>query len=84
MNSFYRASSHHCAVPPSPALDAGARDRRSTHSCSLLPDDLQGVAIFGLDWLINAPKIEGVPLDERGYPIRMVDDNNNARGQSNR
>jgi len=37
-----------------------------------LPDDLEGAAIFGLDWLINAPKREAVPIDERGYPVRMV------------
>lgn len=47
------------------------RDRRA-HSLTDLPDDLEGAAIFGLDWLINAPKLEAVPLDERGYPLRVV------------
>lgn len=37
-----------------------------------LPDDLEGAAIFGLAWLVSAPKVEAVPLDERGYPLRMV------------
>lgn len=37
-----------------------------------LPDDMEGAAIFGLDWLINTPKIEATVLDERGYPVRMV------------
>ncbi len=37
-----------------------------------LPDDMEGAAIFGLDWLINAPKVEATALDERGYPVRMV------------
>ena len=47
------------------------RDRRRA-AMSDLPDDLEGAAIFGLDWLINAPKIEAVPLDERGYPVLVV------------
>lgn len=37
-----------------------------------LPDDMEGAAIFGLDWLINTPKVEATVLDERGYPARMV------------
>lgn len=37
-----------------------------------LPDDMEGAAIFGLDWLINAPKVEAAVLDERGYPARIV------------
>jgi hypothetical protein len=37
-----------------------------------LPDDLEGAAIFGLDWLINSPRVEAVALDERGYPGRLV------------
>ena len=47
------------------------RDRLPA-SLSNLPDDLAGAPIFGLAWLVNAPKIEAVPLDERGYPVRMV------------
>src|SRR3954468_19363985 len=37
-----------------------------------LPDDFEGAAIFGLNWLVNAPKLEAIALDERGYPLRMV------------
>lgn len=47
------------------------RDRLPTR-LSNLPDDLAGAPIFGLAWLVNAPKIEAVPLDERGYPVRIV------------
>jgi hypothetical protein len=47
------------------------RDRRPV-ALTNLPDDLEGAAIFGLDWLINSPKLEAVPIDERGYPLRMV------------
>lgn len=45
---------------------------RSPASLSNLPDDLAGAPIFGLTWLISSPKIEAVPLDERGYPLRTV------------
>jgi hypothetical protein len=31
-----------------------------------------GGPIFGLTWLVNAPKVEAAPLDERGYPVRIV------------
>ena len=37
-----------------------------------LPDDLEGAAIFGLEWLINSPKLTAIAIDERGYPLRMV------------
>jgi hypothetical protein len=37
-----------------------------------LPEDLEGAAIFGIDWLINVPKIEAVVVDEKGYPARIV------------
>jgi hypothetical protein len=37
-----------------------------------LAEDLEGAPIFGLDWLINAPKFEAVALDVRGYPVRLV------------
>jgi hypothetical protein len=35
-------------------------------------NDLEAAAIFGLDWLINAPKVETVAIDERGYPAPIV------------
>jgi len=47
------------------------RDRLPA-SLTNLPDDLEGAAIFGLEWLISAPKIEAMPIDERGYPVRIV------------
>jgi hypothetical protein len=44
----------------------------SPSALTALPEDMAGVEIFGLNWLINAPKLESVALDERGYPVRMV------------
>jgi hypothetical protein len=37
-----------------------------------LPEDLQSVAIFGLGWLVNSPRMEAVAIDERGYPVPMA------------
>jgi hypothetical protein len=37
-----------------------------------LPEGLEGAAIFGLEWLINSPRLEAVAIDERGYPVRLV------------
>lgn len=45
---------------------------KSPSALTDLPEDMEGAAIFGLDWLINAPKVEAVALDERGYPVRLV------------
>jgi hypothetical protein len=45
---------------------------RTPASMSELPEDLAAADIFGLEWLINAPKMETVLLDERGYPVRMA------------
>lgn len=47
------------------------RDRRRA-ALTDFPDDLEGAAIFGLDWLVNAPKLAAVAIDERGYPVPMV------------
>lgn len=47
------------------------RDRLPT-ALTDLPDDLEGAAIFGLGWLVNSPKLEGVAVDEKGYPVRLV------------
>ena len=44
----------------------------SANSLTDLPEDMEGAAVFGLSWLINAPKMEAVALDDRGYPARMV------------
>jgi len=41
-------------------------------SLSDMEGDLEGAAIFGLDWLINAPKVETVVIDERGYPAPVT------------
>jgi Nucleotidyltransferase len=35
-------------------------------------DDLEGAAIFGLNWLVNSPRCEAVAIDERGYPVPMA------------
>jgi hypothetical protein len=37
-----------------------------------LPDDLEGAAIFGLDWLVNSPKVEATVIDDKGLPCRVV------------
>ena len=34
-------------------------------------DELYGVEIFGLEWLINAPKIEEIVIGEDGLPLMM-------------
>ncbi len=47
------------------------RDNRSI-ALSDLPDGLEGAALFGLEWLINSPRLESVAIDERGYPVRLV------------
>jgi hypothetical protein len=45
---------------------------RSRQALTDLPEDLQGVAIMGLGWLVNSPKADVVAIDERGYPVRMA------------
>jgi hypothetical protein len=35
-------------------------------------EDLEGVEIIGLDWLVNAPKRNAVALDQKGYPVLMA------------
>ncbi|GJL93622.1 MAG: hypothetical protein DHS20C05_00270 [Hyphococcus sp.] len=54
-----------------PQARKALEDRRAK-SLSENEDDLEGAAIFGLDWLINAPKIQTVAIDERGYPAPIV------------
>jgi hypothetical protein len=39
---------------------------------SNLPNDIEAVAISGLGWLVNSPRIEATAIDERGYPVRMA------------
>ena len=34
------------------------------------PEDLVGVGIEGLEWLVNAPKVNGVVIGEDGIPLR--------------
>lgn len=41
-------------------------------SLSARDDDFEGAEIFGLDWLVNAPKAETVVIDERGYPAPVA------------
>ena len=33
-------------------------------------EDLVGVAIEGLEWLVNAPKVDGIVIGEDGIPLR--------------
>lgn len=35
-------------------------------------EDLVGVPILGLQWLVNAPSVETVVIDERGFPAPMT------------
>ena len=35
------------------------------------PQDLVGAGIEGLEWLVNAPKIDGVVIGEDGLPVRF-------------
>lgn len=51
---------------PKPAFRGGKK------SLSNRDDDFEGVEIFGLDWLINAPKVQTVVIDERGYPAPVT------------
>jgi len=46
--------------------------QRGQKSFSNEKNDLEGVEIFGLDGLINAPKVTTIVLDERGYPVPVV------------
>ncbi|WP_112097752.1 GSU2403 family nucleotidyltransferase fold protein [Mesorhizobium hawassense] len=44
---------------------------RSPASITSIADDLEGAPIDGLQWLINAPKTDGIAIDERGYPVKI-------------
>lgn len=41
-------------------------------SITSIPEDLDGAPIEGLQWLINAPKVDSVAIDERGYPVKIA------------
>lgn len=43
--------------------------RRSLGECA---DDLEAAPIYGLKWLVNAPKFEVVAIGADGYPLRVV------------
>src|SRR5262249_1395194 len=45
---------------------------KSTPALSNAPDDLQGAAVFGLEWLVNSPKMTAIAIDERGYAVPMA------------
>jgi hypothetical protein len=45
-------------------------DKAST-SITSIPDDLDGAPVEGLQWLINAPKVDSIAIDERGYPVKL-------------
>jgi hypothetical protein len=50
------------------------RGNRMTQKAGRLsddPEDIQAVAIDGLHWLVNAPKVDAVAFDERGLPVWM-------------
>jgi hypothetical protein len=44
---------------------------KATTSITPLADDLDSAPMEGLQWLINAPKVEAVAIDERGYPVSI-------------
>lgn len=49
-----------------------AKTPRRSKLDSEAPDDLEGAEIFGLDWLINAPKRRIAAIDERGLPAPIA------------
>lgn len=55
-----------CPQPKSALREGGKK------SLSAREDDFEGAEIFGLDWLINAPKADTVVIDERGYPAPVA------------
>jgi hypothetical protein len=48
-------------------LRGDTRDRLADNA-----SDRRGVPIFGLQWLLHAPKFEAVTIGEDGYPVRWV------------
>jgi len=44
-------------------------DRVMPGAIPLEKDDIEPAPIMGLQWLLNAPAVEVVVLDERGYPV---------------
>lgn len=47
------------------------RIQRKAEKIGDADDELYGVEIFGLEWLINAPKIEEIVIGEDGLPLMM-------------
>lgn len=45
---------------------------RSPDALSDLPDELHGSPIYGLGWLVNAPRFEAVAIGEDGFPTPLV------------
>jgi hypothetical protein len=45
---------------------------RARRSLTDYSDDLRGVEILGLNWLLNSPRCDAVAIDDRGYPVRMA------------
>lgn len=46
--------------------------KRMAGTESSLEGDLVGAPIIGLQWLVNAPSVEAVVVDERGFPAPMI------------
>ena len=49
-----------------PVDDLGIAEEDDTNH-----DDLAGIGIEGLEWLVNAPKVDGVVIGEDGIPLRF-------------
>ena len=45
---------------------------RAPSALTAAPGDLEGAPIEGLVWLVNAPRLEAIAIDERGYPASLV------------
>jgi hypothetical protein len=53
-------------------LLAPAPTLKTRQSLQLGKDDLTGIEIEGLQWLLNAPKFETIAIDQNGWPLRLV------------
>lgn len=53
-------------------IDQNVFDSKIQNTIGTEENDLEGAEIFGLEGLINAPKVEAIALDERGYPAPIV------------
>lgn len=53
-------------------LLAPASTFKTRQSLKMGEDDLTGIELEGLQWLVNAPRFEAIAVDQSGWPVRMV------------